>query len=81
MREECCCRERRCISGNGHFLRLKPAEAEVGQLLMISLSEGMINGLIPLMKYTSNYHLSEVDHKIIAGSNFYLCVQEIVKVI
>lgn len=80
MREECCCRERRCISGNGHCLRLEPAEAEVGQLLMISLPKGMINEIMPLMKYASNYHLSKVDHKI-AGSNFYLCVQKIVKVI
>lgn len=81
MREECCCRERRCISGNGHFLRLKLVEAEVGQLLIMSLLEGMIDEIMPLMKYTSDYHLSEVGHKIIAGSNSYLCVQEIVKVI
>lgn len=49
MREEHCCRERICISDNGHFFKLKLVEAEIGQLLIISISEGMINEIMCLM--------------------------------
>lgn len=49
MREECCCRERMCVSGNGHFFKLKLVEAEIGQLKWtFSVSEGMINEIMSL---------------------------------
>lgn len=53
---------------NGNFFKL--LEAETGQLLISSISVGMTNRIDV---WTSNYHLSEVDHKIVEGSNFYLC--------
>lgn len=49
MRVEQGCRERMCVSGNGPCFKLELWEAETGQLLIISVSEGVIKKIVSLL--------------------------------